>query len=485
MPANRVCPVCGEQKERLSRHWSYCEWPSIGADLQETLRGILLGAGSLQGNGDAKHLIVQTQHRELADWLLEQLDWLAHSCKRREGRSDHAPTYVVRSHAHETLGHWRHRWYDGDGCKRIRTDVTLTPHVGRLWWALAGGLEWGEYDSQQKGVFSAAQPGQQYRIAAILAEAGFDPTVHDDRVVLKPTALDAWLEWIGPSVPGVEHKWATNRIEYQTLRRSPDDQQEYKAQLCITALQTAATDISERLTPARFDEQVEIVDSTTVMDTLGGGNWLDALSVAGVQNKQKQQIGPSAPAEPEYTQDDVTEALEEWVTETTELSYESYHNFSKGREDVPSVSWFYNHYQGFRAAVDELLDVELPKVPGTEYWTRERSAQAVAMWIQDRDDSEPVSSGAYREFESGLTEYPALSRLYELFDGWDAVVMAAAEHSPDLDPEGITSHRKRTVTACPDCDSPVIMERKTKTPQYRCSDCGSEFETPLKRNPTY
>jgi len=217
MSANRVCPVCGETKERLSRHWSYCKWPTIEANLQETLRGILLGAGSLQGNGDAKHLIVQTQHRELADWLLEQLDWLAHSCKRREGRGDRVPMYAVRTHAHETIGHWRHRWYTDDGHKRIRTDLTLTPRIGRLWWAVAGGLEWaGEYDSQRKGVFSADQPGKEQRIAAILADAGVDPTVLDDRVVLKPSALDDWLAWIGPMVPGVGHKWASTLAAYRS-----------------------------------------------------------------------------------------------------------------------------------------------------------------------------------------------------------------------------------------------------------------------------
>jgi len=216
MTGNRVCPVCDEQKERLSRHWSYCEWPAIGSDLQETLRGILLSGGSLQGNGDAKHLIVQTRHRELADWLLEQLDWLAHSCTRREGRDDHAPVYAVRSHAHETLGHWRHRWYDADGRKRIRTDITPTPHVGRLWWALAGGLVWGEHNSQRRGEFSAAQPGKEQRIAAVLTDAGFDPTVYGERVILEPTVLDAWLKWIGPTIPGVGHKWASTLEAYRS-----------------------------------------------------------------------------------------------------------------------------------------------------------------------------------------------------------------------------------------------------------------------------
>jgi len=283
MTGNRVCPVCGEQKERLSRHWSYCEWPTIDADLQETLRGILLGAGSLQGNGDAKHLIVQTRHRELADWLLEQLDWLAHSCKRREGRGDHAPTYAVRSHAHETLGHWRHRWYDGDGCKRIRTDVTLTPHVGRIWWALAGGLEWYEYDSQRTGVFSADQPNKEQRIAAVLTDAGFAPTVLDDRVVLKPTTLDVWLEWIGSMAPGAEHKWAPTQTAYRSFRKGAllSAQANMTALDALECLIEAAHQVGDSPTKAEFDDCDLPCSSSLIRRHFG--SWDTAKRLVGLQ----------------------------------------------------------------------------------------------------------------------------------------------------------------------------------------------------------
>jgi len=172
-----------------------------------------------------------------------------------------------------------------------------------------------------------------------------------------------------------------------------------------------------------------------------------------------------------------------WATGSSELSYDSYHEFSKGNENVPSVSWFYRHYGGFRDAVTEHLDVELPKVPGTEYWTRERSAEALAEWLMTLDTDAYASTGAYREFESGNTDYPGLSRLYELFDGWDNAIAYAVDVTPDLDAERLAELRSRpTVTACPKCDSPAISERKSQTPRYRCADCSAEFEEPVERD---
>lgn len=38
-----------------------------------------------------------------------------------------------------------------------------------------------------------------------------------------------------------------------------------------------------------------------------------------------------------------------------------------------------------------------------------------------------------------------------------------------------------TVTVCPECDSPQIYERQTKTPAWRCKDCAHEFAAPVER----
>lgn len=38
-----------------------------------------------------------------------------------------------------------------------------------------------------------------------------------------------------------------------------------------------------------------------------------------------------------------------------------------------------------------------------------------------------------------------------------------------------------TVQACPECDSTNVYQRSTKTPPWRCSDCGEEFGDPIER----
>lgn len=40
---------------------------------------------------------------------------------------------------------------------------------------------------------------------------------------------------------------------------------------------------------------------------------------------------------------------------------------------------------------------------------------------------------------------------------------------------------ERIVTACPSCDSTNVFERATKTPPWRCSACGHEFDEPHER----
>lgn len=49
---------------------------------------------------------------------------------------------------------------------------------------------------------------------------------------------------------------------------------------------------------------------------------------------------------------------------------------------------------------------------------------------------------------------------------------------PDRD-ESVT--HDKWVEACPNCSSSMIHSRTTKTPEYRCADCGTEFVEPVER----
>lgn len=283
---NRDCPECGETKERLSRHWSACEFPSVDGDLRALLTGILLGGGTLQGNGeDTKHLLVITTSRDLAEWLFSELGWLAHSLRRVTSDGVRKPMFHVRTHSHTYLRRLRDGWYR-DGEKHIQADASLTARSARVWWALGGGLEWvGDYNSQVRGVFSAEADARADAITSVLETAGFDSSRLDNRVCLFADELRDWLAWAEPPVPGVEHKWVLDQAEYRALREDSSRGTEYRVALCRAALDLIRKQTDEELTPTLFDERMDAVDADTVAETLGGGLWDDALSVAGVERE--------------------------------------------------------------------------------------------------------------------------------------------------------------------------------------------------------
>lgn len=284
---NRQCTACGETKERLSRHWSYCQFPSVDADCRSLLTGILLGGGSLQGNGEqTQHLRVSTTSEDLARWLLDELGWLAHSLRRVTSEDNRKPLYIVRTHSHTHLRRLRDRWYRG-GDKRLRSDVDLSPRAARVWWALAGGLEWtGAYDSQIRGTLSAEADERADAIMTVLSAAGYDADRLDRRVCLYGDDIRDWLAWISPPVPGVEHKWTTSLVEYRARNAGPGIDRDLKR--AKVALELARERTGQQLTPDRFNSVVDAIDADTVADLLGDGSWGDALGVAAeLMNKDR------------------------------------------------------------------------------------------------------------------------------------------------------------------------------------------------------
>ena len=219
-----VCPSCEREFVRISQHWdkSDCEHPLITEARCDFLTGLLLGGGSVQDAGMNNHLIVGTRHRPLADWLFSELGWLAHSIRRDESHGDHGQFYRVRTHAHPALAQYR-EWYV-NGRKRLPECVDLGPRSGRVWWALAGGLQWSnaEYATTRIGTFSALDDERATRIMAILSSVGLDPTRAGKRVQLAPKQTTGWLDWIGEPVPGVGYKWANEIDIYREAKRDAE-----------------------------------------------------------------------------------------------------------------------------------------------------------------------------------------------------------------------------------------------------------------------
>ncbi|MDS0280029.1 hypothetical protein NDI85_19780 [Halomicroarcula sp. S1AR25-4] len=416
----RLCPVCGEQKDRLSRHWSYCEWPEIGDAMHDLLGGILLGGGTIQGNGDAKHLLVLTTNEELARWLFDELDWLAHSLRRETFDGERNPQYRVRTHAHDTLRRYRDRWY-ADGEKRLRDDVDLSADSARVWYALAGGIEWtGDYDSQFRVIFSAEADDRAAAIQSVLDRHGYDSERLDRRVVMYGDAARDWLDWTAPPAPGVEYKWQTDKPVYTALRTDPDDETEYKTELYTAALSVARERTDSILTPGRFEARVDGLDAGDVADWLGGGSWDDALSTAGVPKIPYDTASKPVTERdaPEYSYDDATEAVQQAAGAMGEpLTAAAYDEWRETETGVPSSVTIQQNF-GWSAL---LLDagVQPGRVVGHSL-----DSLTNAVLRMHRDHGEWPTSAEYREWSTSTD--PSLQWFYEQefddIDSWSDLI---------------------------------------------------------------
>jgi len=488
-----ICPECDDEYERVASHWarSACGYPEISAEQRAVLDGLVLGGANVDlGGGSNCRLLASTVSSELAEWTAEQLGWLHHGTRTdHSDAAEHQDLYRVRTPAHPAINRYE-RWGDGDS-RVPPEDYELTPLAGRVWWAYAGGLEWhGKYDSQRTATISALDDDRAAWVQRVLATTGVDATRAGKRIQWHGEQLREWLTRIGDPVPGVEHKWAT-QVEYQALREDPATTSEYEAAIARNALQIANKRVSNELTKERFDDVVDLMSADRVAEVLGGGSFADARRVAGVDSEVADHApagaGPQAEGvSSDYPPDQVESDLKAWADEADELSYESYHEYSVGNDEVPSVSWFYKYYDGFRAALEEHLDQELPKVPGIVYWTRERTAVALGKWLATRGNDTYPSSTRYRDYESGNTDYPGLSRVYELFDSWDDALTYAVQESEDLSVALLEKlRRERMVESCPKCHGSSIVEREIKTPRYRCRTCEYEFLEPFEREPKW
>lgn len=384
---NRDCPECGETKDRLSRHWSFCAFPSVDGDLRALLTGILLGGGSLQGNSDqTQHLLVQSTSEDLARWLFDELGWLAHSLRRETFDGEREPIYRVRTHSHTYLRRLRDDWYH-DGDKRIQADASLTTRSARVWWALAGGLEWtGDLDSQVRGTFSAEADDRAKAIAAVLDAHDFESDRLDRRVCLFGDDLRNWLDWAWQPVPGVEHKWATDRGAYDLLRGQPlrsvqacpmcDSSQirrrktlspPWRCSACKSEFSEPATRVPTRGNPIDRDEAVSAVRAAALEvgeplskddyqswrkshESAPGAptlterwGWAEVCSLAGIDT-------PRAAQPEEYSPDAIRNGLQTASDEVdSQLTVSAYADWATGRA-APGPKVVLKRYESWRSA---------------------------------------------------------------------------------------------------------------------------------------
>lgn len=291
-PALTECSQCGAERRSLSQHWgrsATCEYPSIAEELHEFVRGLLLGDGSVDGRKTAR-IEVQSRNRRLIEWMHEHLGWLSRGVTetQREGND----LYRLRTMSHPGLDRY---WTWGSA---IPSGWELTPRTARPWYACDGAMTFGGIDRDQRQVTLSATDDEFRETAVSLLEtAGYDAEARDRRVEFRKSEIGNWLDWLGDSVPGVEHKWADSLVEYRTLLEQQSLEAEFPESLCIAALRDAAEARGEPLTEREYAAYRRGRDDSPPSRKYirtHVGSWNDALRKAGVETTTRDKtVNPS------------------------------------------------------------------------------------------------------------------------------------------------------------------------------------------------
>lgn len=105
------------------------------------------------------------------------------------------------------------------GQKRWPNDIEFTPDRLKYLYVADGGLSWNKKtNSSRSQITSSNEPEQLERLSEYLKSIGVDCSVYDDRIMMKPSSTDKFLNYLGEPVPGFEYKWRNKSLEeYENL----------------------------------------------------------------------------------------------------------------------------------------------------------------------------------------------------------------------------------------------------------------------------
>jgi hypothetical protein len=414
--AASLCPECDSEYASLAQHWSrgQCDPPAIDAQTRALLDGLVLGDASLEGAKTAK-LRLETTHREFALWIHDQLGWLSRGVMQHSPGSDGThPVYRVTTLAHPGLNDYREWWSD---------DVVAPPaswdpdqRSMRVWYACDGGLSFEGFQIQ----FRAVDDRRASTIARVLrgVPGDLDPAIGGGRVRLRGADAVAFLDAIGEPLPGVAYKWACQQPVYRSLKASADDGDPVLTHDMDTAdrygelLRTLADALGAGradLSPVLLRDALGGVVPRAISETLGGGDWSDALRAASVPTKTGDSHTADDPQwpPPNYSRQEILDAIRT-VDERIGDQLLSKRTYDKHRDDShPAGETITNRFRWTDIKADARVDTQ----PRTDDLTEaaaldalrevaERVDETLTMDWYDaaRDDAHPNSRSIAAKF---------------------------------------------------------------------------------------
>lgn len=201
--------------------------------VNEVIKGLLLGDGSIARGGTEACLRVGMANKEFLEWLeenyLEPISaGITHkrtpevgARKAREtgfrpnaSAENYSDIYELRTFRLESITEIREKWYP-DGKKQFPEDLELTPLSAKIWYCGDGGLN---ISYNTCAITNKSQSNQSKLLEDVFEEVGIDGKYRNNkRIVFCKKDSKHLLNWMGYAPRGFEYKWELENEE--TYRR--------------------------------------------------------------------------------------------------------------------------------------------------------------------------------------------------------------------------------------------------------------------------
>lgn len=235
----RKCPECGNEYERLGRHFTSKEThrPPISDKMNRILTGILMGDGSVRTQYEHPVFRLRITAKDYLKWLKNQCEWLfgditldqdasqQAELARKGGMNPQAdPTdyndlYGMRSVPHPDFEQFQH-WYGEEG-KKYPDGLELSPTVVKHWYVCDGWINYPKTASKGSiGIRVSEKHGDLGKIAAKFKPLGVEPTVINESIRFSLDDTGKLIKAFGDPLPGFEYKWEYEDKEKYMKKKS-------------------------------------------------------------------------------------------------------------------------------------------------------------------------------------------------------------------------------------------------------------------------
>lgn len=208
-------------------------------ELQEIIKGLLLGDGSLEP-AEPSHstLRIGMANRVFLRWLYDNhlhkiSNGVYHKCTPSRGAKEardsgfrpnaeednYSHIYEIHTHRLPFLSEMRNKWYP-NGEKRFPEDLELTPISAKLWYCGDGGV------NITKGTSNISCKNEQDRpkyLESLFQRQGLNANYRSKQIAFVQDS-ENFLKWIGESPKGFEYKWELkDRKRYDFLKHMSEE----------------------------------------------------------------------------------------------------------------------------------------------------------------------------------------------------------------------------------------------------------------------